>query len=331
MSLLSDRFRRFMGRLTDSWVLFAALGLVIGLLIAPFAFQAATTTTGTVAVVPVAGGVNGAMAAGVSAQLQKARADPSIEAVVLVSNSPGGGAAAGETMYLEVARTAEQMPVVASVDSMAASAAYYTIAPSDYIYAKPSSFVGSVGVFISAQTDPQPIDRVIASGPNKLSGGTERDWSYKLEAVRSSFVGAVYKHRGDNLTLSREEVSKGTLFTGGQAVQNGMADEVGGTSQAVRRAARMAGLDDYQVTVLRPTNESVFVSRSNYVASSAPQKRMVPASHFVGQLGDPAVPNIVMMPPSVVAAAAAEQADRPETPSPGTATPNATNRTGGAP
>jgi protease-4 len=307
MSLLSDRFRRFMGRLAGSWVLFAALGLVVGLLIAPFAFQAATTTTGTVAVIPVAGGIDGNTAAGISAQLQKARADPSIEAVVLVSNSPGGGAAAGESLYLEVARTSEEMPVVASVDAMAASAAYYTIAPADYIYAKPSSLVGSVGVFVSKPTDPQPIDQVIASGPDKLSGGSERDWSYKTESLRKAFVGAVYKYRGDNLTLSREEVSEAPLFTGGQAVSNGMADEVGGTTAAVRRAASMAGLDSYQVKVMRPNADAVFISRTNYVASSAPNKTMVPASHFVGDLGDPAVPNIVMMPPSVVQAAAAEQ------------------------
>ena len=329
MSLLSERFRRFLGRLTRSWVLFAALGLVVGLLVAPFAFQASSTPGGTVAVVPIEGGIDGVSAAGVSAMLQRARSDPSIDAVVLVSNSPGGGAAASETLYLEVDRTAEQMPVVASVDAMAASGSYYAIAPTDYVYAKPSSLVGSVGVFVTKPTDPQPIDSIVASGPKKLSSGSERDWSYKTESLRRAFVGAVFASRGDNLTISRAELSEANLYTGAQAVRNGMADEIGGTSSAVEDAARRAGLDDYRVTVLRPDNRSVFISRTNFVASSAEDKRLVEPSYFVGSLdGDPAVPNVLMLPPSVVAAAVEEEAAGVRRP---TETPNATGTQEGAP
>jgi protease-4 len=327
MSLLSERFRRFLGRLTRSWVLFAALGLVVGLALAPVAFQVGSTTTGTVAVIPIAGGINGQSAAGVSAKLQQARSDPAVEAVVLVSNSPGGGASASETLHLEVSRTAQEMPVVASVDAMAASGAYYAIAPTDYIYAKPSSLVGSVGVFVTKPTDPQPIDEVVASGPKKLSAGSERDWAYKVESLRRAFVGSVYAARSDNLTISRSELAHGNLFTGASAVQNGMADDIGGTREAVSHAARMAGLEDYNVQVMHPSNETVFVSRANYVASSVEDKRMVSARYFVGDLRtSPAVPNVVMMPPSVVATAV----DNPPTASP-TPTPNATAPTEEAP
>lgn len=304
MSLLSERFRRFLGRSSRSWVVVVAVGLVVGLALAPVAVQVASTTTGTVAVVPIEGGIDGGSAAGVTTALTEARNDPSIEAVVLVSNSPGGGAAASETLHLEVSRTARQMPVVASVDAMAASGAYYAIAPSDHIYTKPSSLVGSVGVFATRPTDPQPIDSVIASGPKKLSSGNERDWSYKVESLRLAFVGAVVTAREDNLTLSQAELSKGNLYTGGTAVRNGLADDIGGTPQAIDRAARMAGMDDYEVRVLRPTNTTLFVSRTNYVASSAADKRMVSPTYFVGTVGSaPTVPNVVMMPPSVVAAA----------------------------
>lgn len=304
MSVRSDKLRRFLGRLARSWIVFAVLGLVVGLLVAPVVFQVTSATQGTVAVVPLEGGLDGGSAAGVSAQLERARSDPSIDAVVLVSNSPGGGASASETLYLEVARTAEQMPVVASVDAMAASGAYYTIAPADYIYAKPSSLVGSVGVFITQPTDPQPIDEVVASGPKKLSGGNERDWSYKTESLRRAFVGAVFASRGDDLTISRTELSEGNLFTGAQAVRNGIADEIGGSNEAIRKAAREAGLDDYRVEVLRPGGDAVFISRVNFVASSTEDKRLVSPTYFVGALGDdPTVPNVLMLPPSAVAAA----------------------------
>jgi protease-4 len=328
MSLLSERSRRFLDRLTRSWVVFVALGVVVGLLLAPVAFQVASTSTGTVAVVPISGAIDGPTAAGTTAMLAEARNDPNIEAVVLVSNSPGGGASASETMYLEVSRTAEQMPVVASVDASAASGAYYAIAPSDYVYAKPASLVGSVGVFVTTPQDPQPIDQVTASGPKKLSSGNERDWAYKTESLRRAFVGAVFESRGENLSISREELSKANIYTGAQAVRNGMVDETGGTSQAIRDAARRAGLDNYDVRVMRPTNESVFVSRTNYVASDHPNKTMVSASYFVGNLGEaPAMPNFLMMPESVLAAAIDQQA--PDGRANGTA--NATGAEEGAP
>lgn len=304
MPVSSSRFRHFLGRLTRSWILFAVLGLVVGLLVAPVAFNVGSTAPGTVAVIPIEGGIDGASASGVSAQLKKARSDPSIDAVVLVSNSPGGGASASETLYLEVSRTAEQMPVVASVDAMAASGAYYAVAPADHIYTKPSSLVGSVGVFVTTPADPQPIDEVVASGPKKLSGGNERDWSYKTESLRRAFVGAVFASRGDELTISRTELSEANLFTGAQAVTNGMADEIGGSGEAIREAARRAGLDDYRVKVLRPDGDPVFISRTNFVASSAEDKRLVSPTYFVGTLGeDPTVPNVLMLPPSVVSAA----------------------------
>lgn len=299
--------------------MFAVLGLLVGLLLAPVAFQATSTTPGTVAVIPIEGGIDGTSAAGISAQLRKARTDPSIDAVVLVSNSPGGGASASETLYLEVSRTAEQMPVVASVDAMAASGAYYAVAPADRVYAKPSSLVGSVGVFVTTPTDPQPIDEVVASGPKKLSGGNERDWAYKTESLRRAFVGAVFASRGKKLTISRSELSEANLYTGAQAVRNGMVDEIGGSGAAIREAARRAGLDDYRVTVLRPTNETVFISRANFVASSAADKRLVSPTYFVGSLGeDPTVPNVLMLPPSVISAAV--EADAANATSPG-ATP----------
>jgi len=334
MSLLSERFRRFLGRLSRSWVLFAALGLVVGLAVAPVAFQVGSTTTGTVAVIPIAGGINGQSAAAVTAMLQQARSDPSVEAVVLVSNSPGGGASASETLHLEVSRTQEEMPVVASVDAAAASGAYYAIAPSDHIYAKPSSLVGSVGVFATQPQQIEPIDQVVATGPAKLSQGSERDFAYKIESLKRAFVGAVYESRGDNLTIPRSELSKAKTYTGAGAVRNGLADDIGGTSAAVEHAAELAGLDDYDVQFMTPSNTALFVSRTNYVASSLEDKRLVSPTHFVGDLdSSPAVVNIVMMPPSVVAAAAEESPERnaTATPSAATATPNASTSVGGTP
>jgi protease-4 len=319
MSTYANRVRNVGRRAALSWVVAVAVGVVVGLLIAPGVGPSvgvvSEPTPDTVAVVPLEGGIDGQVSADVSASLAAARQDPSIEAVVLVSNSPGGGAAASERLYLETARTAEEMPVVASVDAMAASGAYYAVVAADYIYAKPSSQVGSVGVLANAPQQIQPIDQIIATGPDKLSGGSDRDWIHNIESLRRAFVGAVYQQRGDRLSIDRTELSEAGLYTGGDAVANGMVDEIGGLTDAIKRAAADAELSNYRVTVLRDENTTAqFLARTNYVASGAEHKRMVSPRSFVGEPGDAAAMNILMLPPSVVAASIEEAPANASTP-----------------
>ncbi|MFC7096799.1 S49 family peptidase [Halobaculum marinum] len=270
-------------RLRSSYVVFVALGVVLGALVAPFAYDAATATGGTVAVVPVEGAIDGESAAGVAAMLREARQNPSVDAVVIVTNSGGGGAAASEELYLQAKRTAAAKPLVASVDSTAASGAYYTIAPADAIYVKPASVVGSVGVVATLPQDLEPNDVVGTTGPNKLSGADQREFLYVLESLHRAFVGAVIAQRGDALQISRAELEQARVYSGGQAVAVGLADEIGGREAAIRDAANRAGLDSYNVRVLRPDNGTVrFVSRANYVASDAPNRALLPPSYLLG-------------------------------------------------
>lgn len=283
---MSERDTHWAQRVVNSYALYVALGVVVGVIAAPF--LAAGTgptepqTEGTVAIVPVEGTIDGESAAQVTAMLAEARQDPSVKAVVLVSNSGGGGAAASEELYFSVKRTTEQMPVVASVDAGAASGAYYTIAPSDHIYVKPSSTVGSIGVLAQLPQDVEPNDIIGTTGPNKLSGSDSREFLYILESLQRAFVRAVFEQRGDALQLSRTQVEQARVYSGGQAVNNGLADSIGDRTAAVQRAAEMAGLDDYTVRVLRPDNQSVrFVSRSNYLASDAEEKRMLSANYLL--------------------------------------------------
>ena len=78
------------------------------------------------------------------AQIQAARQDPSIKAVVLQLDSPGGEVAATQALYLELQSLRREMPVVSSIDGMAASGAFYVAMATDPIYVKPSSSVGSL-------------------------------------------------------------------------------------------------------------------------------------------------------------------------------------------
>ncbi|WP_136600936.1 S49 family peptidase [Salinigranum halophilum] len=286
-------------RVATSYVLFVVIGVVIGLTVAPLAYGAATGSDGTVAIVPIDGGIDGNTASAYTNMMQQARQNPDIDAVVVVSNSGGGSASASETMYLQTKRTAQQLPVVASVDGSAASGAYYAIAPSRTIYAKPASIVGSVGVLGTLPQELEPNDIVGTTGPNKLSGGDSREFFSVLESLRRAFVSAVYESRGDRIQLTPAELSQAQVYSGSQAVQNGLADEIGDRQAAIERAADEANLESYEVRTLRPDGQTFrFVSRNNYLASDAPNKEMVDFEYFSGAPGTG--PTFLMMPGSYV-------------------------------
>lgn len=277
------------------------LGLVaagVGLLLAALVWSLLLGPSGTVAVVPVDGVITGDTSVEYSAAMAQAREDPSIDAVVLVANSGGGSAAASEEMYLQTKRTAAEMPVVSAIDAGAASGAYYTVASSDYIYAKPSSFVGSVGVLAQLPSDLEPNNLIATTGPNKLGGADERTFRYQLEALQTAFVGAVFEQREENLTLTRDELGRARIYVGVESAQNGLVDEIGDREAAVRKAARQAGLDEAKVEVLRPNATARFVARHNYLGSAADRKTTVSASHL---LGNDSAGQFLMVPRSYVA------------------------------
>jgi protease IV len=185
-------------------------------------------------------------------QLAYARSDPAIKAVVLVVNSPGGSASHSEELFLAVLNAREDMPVVASVDVVAASGAYYMAAAADEIYAKPTSFVGSIGVIAILPGDVFIEDDVLTSGPYKGFGGTRDGTVRQIERAKFSFLEAVRIGRGDRLNISLDVLSRAEVYTGVQALEFGLVDDLLSTDQAVRRAAGMAGLSGYQVVELYP-------------------------------------------------------------------------------
>lgn len=294
-----SRLRALARRVVRSYATYVVVGLVVGALVAPVAYDAAATNDGTVAVVPLDGTIDGQSADAVIASLERARSDPDVKAIVVVSNSGGGSAAASEELYMAVKRTAERKPVVASVGSSAASGAYYTIAPAERIYVKPSSVVGSVGVLATAPSPVEPIDLVGTTGPNKLAAD-DREFYYLLDSLGNAFVEAVFAQRGDRIQLTRAEVKQARIYSGVQAVANGMADEVGATRDAVADAADRAGLENYDVETFRASPNARFLSRANYLASSAPEKEMVSPARFVGDPRRTGPPTFLMLPASYV-------------------------------
>jgi protease-4 len=233
----------------QSYALVVAAAVLLSAILAPVAYDRATAPDGTVAVVSVEGFISSNSVSSVQEDLREARENESIDAVVLNVDSPGGSAAASEQLYLSVQRTAQEMPVVASVKSTGASGAYYAMLPARDIYVTPASIVGSVGVRGGAPGPSLPGE--IKSGPDKASATADQRRA-QIETLQRAFVGSVMKHRSDELELSRTEVAHAKVYTGARAVDNGMADRVGSTPEAIEQAASAAGLEDYDVVRKEP-------------------------------------------------------------------------------
>ena len=276
-------------RALRSYALYVVVGVVVGAIAAPVVavgFSGGDSEPGpdgTVAVVTLAGTIDGATAAKVTGALERARDNPSVEAVVLVINSGGGSAAASEQLYLSVRRTAAEMPVVASIDASAASGAYYAAAPADRIVVKPASTVGSIGVLAELPETVEPNQIVGASGPNKLAGSDVREFLYIIESLQRAFVGAVVDNRGEEIELTRSQIEQARVYSGGQAVENGLADQLGDRTTAARVAAAEAELERYRLRQLQTTNGTTrFLSRDAYLASETDQGTVVDGEYLLG-------------------------------------------------
>ncbi|MBN1315227.1 MAG: S49 family peptidase [Anaerolineales bacterium] len=183
-------------------------------------------------------------------QLDYARINPDVKAVAIVIDSPGGEVSASEDLYFNVLHTREYVPVIVSVDWMAASGAYYVAAAADEIYAKPTSLVGNIGVIGYAYSPPYVEEEVLTTGPYKAFGGTQAGRVQQMEIAKESFLAAVSAGRGKKLDASLDYLSRGEIFSGVQSLQMGLIDGLSSTDEAIARAAELAGLRDYEVVDL---------------------------------------------------------------------------------
>ena len=186
----------------------------------------------------------------VMAQLEEARADPSIKAVVVQLDSPGGEVATSQQMYLELQTLRRQMPVVGCIESIAASGAFYAAMGTDPVYARPSSTVGNVGVWGYIPPDLGVNDVILASGPFKLTASNRDEFLRSIEGIRLEFLETVFSQRGDRIKLSRVELSQGLAYAGRDAQRLGLIDHVGSETDALRTAAQQAGIAHYRVVDL---------------------------------------------------------------------------------
>jgi len=193
----------------------------------------------------------------VGAALRAAAADDRVRAVVLRVDSPGGSAVASETIWHEVVRLRQAKPVVVSMGALAASGGYYVACPADRIVALPATLTGSIGVFggkvvvqalmarlglTSAAVERGEHARMF-SARRVFDDDEKRNLAASMDAIYDDFVGKVARGRGRR----REEievVARGRVWTGRDALDAGLVDELGGLRDAVRVARSRAGLPD---------------------------------------------------------------------------------------
>ena len=185
----------------------------------------------------------------ISEYLDYAREDDSIKAVVISLTSPGGGASASEHLYIETRRLRSEKPVVMVMNGLVASGGYMMAMGANYTYTKSASLVGNVGVVSSVdQLIPTlPGEEVVFSGPHKLTGAPRRDWLAMVDQLKSVFGEIVISERGDRLRISRDELLEARIYPGIEAVRLGLADEIGSDTDAIKKAAELAGISNYSL------------------------------------------------------------------------------------
>ncbi len=204
--------------------------------------------------------------------LSKIKKDDSIKALVLRINSPGGAVGASQEIYSEAKLLREKIPVIASLGSVAASGGYYIACGAQKILANPGTITGSIGVIAQFVSYEQLLTwakvdvEVIKSGKFKDTGSPFREMSKAeldylqkvIDNVHSQFTLAVSESRDIDLKVVKQ-ISDGRIFTGQQALDLNLVDEIGTISDAIRLAGDMGGIEEDPNVVYYPKKKRTFL------------------------------------------------------------------------
>lgn len=203
-----------------------------------------------------------------AALLRRARHDDKVKAVVLRIDSGGGSAFASEVIAQEITLLREAgKPVIASMGAVAASGGYWIAAPANEIWAAPTTITGSIGIFGLMHTFENVMDTVGLNvdgvGTTELAGFSAGVPLFKgldapvkdlmqllIERGYTEFLTMVGKHR--NMSIEAvDKVAQGRVWTGSTALELGLVDKLGTFDDAIARAAEIAGLNNYDVTIIK--------------------------------------------------------------------------------
>jgi protease IV len=208
--------------------------------------------------------------------LRRAESSPRIKAIVFYVDSPGGSAIASDLIWHEVSRVQRQKPVVVCMGNVAASGGYYVACGAQHIVAGATTLTGSIGV-IAGKIDwhglleKASIHREIirigatASMPSTFTAYSDQEWELLrrwMDEVYQRFKARVAAGRGRSLEAI-EEIARGRVWTGRQALGLGLIDELGDVEVAVRKAKELAQIPlhaDVPIMLMRPTKAAPWPS-----------------------------------------------------------------------
>lgn len=191
--------------------------------------------------------------------LKRARRDNTIKGIVLRVNSPGGSALASELIWRELELTKAEKPLVVSMGDYAASGGYYLACNADYIFAEPTTITGSIGVFATVLNLEDVSQRF---GINAEQVSTNKNPSYSVfEPMSDEFRGVVKQgieetystfltrvSEGRDMTVEEvNEIAQGRVWSGADAKEVGLVDELGTLEDAINYAAELAEISDYSI------------------------------------------------------------------------------------
>jgi protease-4 len=194
----------------------------------------------------------------VGAQLRAVLADERARALVMHVDSPGGSAVASEVIWREVSRVRDAgKPVIISMGDVAGSGGYYISCGADVIVALPATVTGSIGVlsgkFVTAElmerlglttgTVEQGDRALMYSARRRFDEGEQARLAATVDAIYRDFVGKVAQGRGRSYE-EIEPLARGRVWTGRDALERGLVDQLGGLREAVGVARSRAGLRD---------------------------------------------------------------------------------------
>lgn len=192
----------------------------------------------------------------VGAQLRDAAEDDTVKAVVLRIDSPGGGYTPSDSLWRDLIylRRDKKKPVVCTMSSTAASGGYFVSLGCDRVFAQPATLTGSIGVFggklvfrdllkkLDIHVDSVSVGKNagLLSMAQDFTPSQKKYFNDTLDRIYKDFTAKVAERRG--LTARKTDaVARGRVFTGEEAVKNGLVDAIGGIEEAVAAASEMAG------------------------------------------------------------------------------------------
>jgi len=192
--------------------------------------------------------------------LEELAKDDWVKAVVLRVDSPGGSALTSELLWQTLEKVKKQKPVLVSMGDVAASGGYYIAAGADQIFADPLSITGSIGVFASLPNASGFIENLgihaetVETHPNAMGYSIFQPLSPAFEAKTKKSIEktyALFKQRvAEGRKLSEtavEDLAQGRVWSGKQALANGLIDSLGGLQATIQAAAKLAQIDHYNV------------------------------------------------------------------------------------